>query len=82
MSGFFKNDVVYIIVPTADITNEMINNMKKSFYAEQNTQRTTNDTTQTLFKVKEPISNAFNGYVWYNEDTIAVEMAKAEWNPT
>ena len=82
MSGYFLNDVIYIIVPTADVTNEMENNMKSSFYSASGTHRVSTDGTDTLFKVRNPISAAFNGYVWYNETDIKIELDKAEWVPS
>lgn len=79
MSYFAPRDVVYIIVPTADITTEMVNNMKMSFNSTTDTLRESND-GKTLFKIKVPVSAAFNGYTWYNLEDITAEMEKVGWN--
>ena len=77
--SYFRNGVVYIIVPDADITNEMENNAKKSFDVVLSTMRTSTD-DETLFKIKiEFVGSAFNSYAWYNREDILVEMEKTEW---
>lgn len=78
--SYFKKDIVYIIVATADVTNEMYNNMKKYFNSDVTNQRGNSNNTKIVFKVKFPISAVFNGYIWHNIDDIRREMAKEEWN--
>ncbi len=80
--SYFDCDVIWIIVPTADITNEMVNNMKLGFSTTDDTMRKSNDGTLTLMKVKSPVSPVFNGYKWYNEKDIRAELAKPEWVPS
>jgi len=80
--SYFINGIVYIIVPDTDITNEMINNVKKDFYTDGTERKTTSGTPKTLFKVRTPISAIFNGYIWYNHKDILIELDKPEWNET
>lgn len=77
--SYFTDDIIYIIMPIADITNEMENNVKKSFNSTVATSRKSLDGTLIVCKLKQPISNAFNGFVWLNKEDIKKEMAKAEW---
>lgn len=78
--SYFKNDIIYIIVNTVDVTNEMYNNMKKSFNSDVTSQRKNTNDTKRLFKLKSPISAVFNDYIWYNKDDIRTEMARGEWS--
>lgn len=77
--SYFTDGTIYIIIPIVDITNEMENNVKKGFNSTIATSRKSLDGTLVLCKLKEPISNAFNGFVWLNKKDIKKEMAKAEW---
>lgn len=78
----FPDGVVYIIVPTLSETEEMLNNMKRSFNVTSDTLRRSDPLDlpqQTLYKVKEPVSAAFNGYTWYNWEEIQVELEASKW---
>lgn len=77
--SFLTKGKAYIIVTTADITEEMVNNTKMNFYSEEDTLRTSNDTLKTLFKVKTPISAVFNGYKWYNLKKITPILDGVDW---
>lgn len=77
---YFTNGRHFIIVPNEDVTEEMKNNVKHSYDLKDHALRTNVADTKTLFKVKQPISTVFNGYKWYNQRDILVELAKEEWN--
>jgi len=79
--SYFDNNIVYIIVNTADITQEMINNTKANFYSTQNTLQKSADGTKTIFTIVAPVSAVFNGYPWYNCKDIESIMATSEWTP-
>ena len=78
--SYFGNGVVYIIVPTIDVSNEMINNTKVSFSSTVSSLRKSIDLTLTLFKTKSPVSGVFNGYAWYNYQDINPVLDSAEWS--
>ena len=78
--SYFTDGIVYVIVTTTDITNEMENSMKSNANTTKDTARKSLDGALTVCKLKEPISNAFNGYVWFNKNDIKIEMAKVEWS--
>lgn len=82
--SYFTNGVIYVIVPTGDITNEMINNAKESYYTTGATLRTSTDGLKSLFKIKQPISAVFNGYHWYNEAEVkqVLDDPEGEWVPS
>jgi len=84
--SYFGNGDIYIIVTTALVTEEMLNNMRVSFSVQgdkfSNSLRKNNDETKSLFVLKEPINTAFSGYRWYNHEDIQVELQKAEWVPS
>lgn len=77
--SYFIDDKIYIVVPTVDVTIEMVNNVKKDFYSSASTLRKNDDESKTLFKVRSPVSAVFNGYEWLNHDDILIELEKAEW---
>lgn len=79
MSSPFKNGVVYLIIPTADLTTEMINISKKHFNVTSGTLRKSSDTTQTILKVKEPVDPLFNGYTWYTHKEIDEIVTGGGW---
>ena len=73
--SYFERGVVFIEVPNSEITEEMINNMKRDFNSTRATQRTTVSTAtiqRTILKVRSPISPVFNGFVWNNSKDILV----------
>lgn len=82
--SYFTNKIIYIIVPSADVTEEMINCSKKSFYVTgdrtANSLRKNIANDKILFKIKEPLGNVFNNYKWYNIKDIRTEIIKEEWN--
>lgn len=78
--SYFRNGVIYVIVPTADITTEMINIMKLSFNSTPTSLRETGARDKTLFKIKNPTSSVFNSYIWFNSRDIKIELKKEEWN--
>lgn len=77
--AYFEDGIAYVIVPTVDITNDMVNSVKRDFFATQAMLRKSNDGTETLFKVKQPINSAFDGYVWMNLSECLIKMEEAEW---
>ena len=81
--SYFKNDIAYIIVPKIDVTNEMVNNMKRDFNIQwtdvDNNSLAKNTDDKLLFKLKTPVSAIFNGYVWHNSEDIDVILQQAEW---
>lgn len=78
--SYFEGGIIYIIVPTTSVTTEMINNMKVSFNSTEDTIRVSTGTPEKkLFKVKNPISSAFNGYEWFSHNDILFELEKQEW---
>lgn len=80
--SYFKGEPIYIIVPTSEITEEMLNNTKMSFNSDLDSMRKTIAGVVpelTLFKMRAPVSEAFNGYAWYSIDTIRPIMATADW---
>ncbi len=76
---YFIRGVAYVIIPTADITNDMTNSIKRDFYSDGTNLRKSNDGTSTLFKVKKPISAAFDGYRWMNRAECQVKMEESDW---
>lgn len=83
--SYFSNGKIYIIVDDVDINEEMINNTKRDFNSNSSTLRKTipsAPTAQTLFKIKMPISAAFNRYNLFNHKDILREMEKSEWRET
>lgn len=71
--SYFKRGVVFIEVPNAEITEEMINNMKRDFNVTRATLRTTVSSAaiqRTIFKVRSPLRPVFNGFVWHNNEDI------------
>lgn len=71
--SYFKSGFKYIIVPDLVITEDMQNNMKNSVNSTVETSGRTKESElvqKTLFKVKEPVSDSFNGYTWHNDETI------------
>lgn len=81
--SYFNDGVEYIIVPDSAITEDMINNTKKAFNSVIDTLRGTLPevaVAKTVFKVKDPISSAFNGFEWLNHKSVLVVMAGPEWS--
>lgn len=80
--SYFSNGIIYIIIPDVQITQEMINNMKTSFNSTTSTcGHTLSSATiqKTLFKVKAPVNSAFEGYTWYNNETIKAALVGPDW---
>lgn len=77
--SYFGNDIIYVIVPTIMVTEEMINNSKRDFNTDSDSLRTSVDGLNKLFKVKQPVSSVFNGYEWYNQDDILAILATSDW---
>jgi len=77
--SYFNDKILYIIVPTDDLTNEMENNVKRDYNSTRETFRKNIAGTEYVLKVRAPISSVFNGYEWLNQKDILVEMAKPEW---
>lgn len=78
--SYLINGVAYIIVNTADVTEEMINTMKVSFNTTATTIRTSDDGLLKLFKIKGQISSVFRGYKWFNSVDILVELDRLSFN--
>lgn len=83
MSFFAPSGVIYILVPTLSVTNEMVNSMKKDFNTSSDDIRESNEALisnrKKLFKVRKPVISAFNGYTWYNHSEILVILEGDEW---
>lgn len=77
--NYFTNGIIYIIVPTIEITIEMENNMKSSSNTTKATARKSLDGLLTLCKLRRTISNAFNGYPWMSKTDMKIEMQKLAW---
>lgn len=80
--SYFKNKAVYIPVPDADISEDMVNTAKLSFNADINTLRKTvagAAVPKTLFKMKIPVSSVFDGYEWFNKEDIKELMETPDW---
>lgn len=78
MSRFYTN-VIYIIIPIADLTEEIKNYLKVNFNYSRTSMRQSLDNTLVLIKVKEPVSDIFKDYIWYNQDEILNIMATSAW---
>jgi hypothetical protein len=82
--SYFPDGVIFVIVPTDDVTEEMVNNSKRSFYvtgsASENSFRKSVDGTSTLIKVRAPASAVFDGYSWYNSIDIKNVVTGQEWD--
>jgi len=81
----FPDGIVYVIVPNADLTEEMINNVKKDFNVIGNKttntcRESTDDPVRTLMKVKSPVSAVFNGYEWFNSTEIKLQLTDGTWD--
>jgi hypothetical protein len=81
--SYFIDDEVYIIVPKADVTAEMLNHMKKYFYSPSiGTLRESSD-GRVILKIRtediELIPSDLSGYPWLNYVDIKEELSKAEW---
>ncbi len=76
----FPNGIVYIIVPTIDVTTEMVNEMKRSFTTCLAGLRKSSNGNSTLLKTREPVSAVFNGLEWYNETEILVILEGGSWD--
>ena len=79
--SYFPDGVVYIIVPIADVTNEMINNVKMSFNTTLSTMRQTLPAApiqKKVLKLKEPVSSVFNNYKWYNRAGMLAYLSDPE----
>jgi len=77
--SYFPDHIIYIIIPTADITYEMENNMKMSYNANQNTIKRNDIDSKRLFKLKVPINDVFLSYKWYSHAEIIEELKETEW---
>ncbi len=81
--SYFINNVVYVIVPVADITEEMFNNVKLDFNTNGNIssnglkKNTLGD--KVLFKLLKPISNVFVPYTWFNRADALVILRDGTW---
>lgn len=75
----FTNNVVYIIIPTVDITTQMENMMKTSFSADCCSIKKNDVDTKRIFKTKLPVSEVFMSYKWYSHKEILVEIQNTEW---
>jgi hypothetical protein len=81
--SYFCDGVVYVIVPTADITNAMINASKLGFNTHTETLRKSIDGTLTLFKIKMDDIEPFKTYECCNCMDIKAALDTADWeDPT
>lgn len=77
--SYFPDNIIYVIVPTADITNEMENNMKMSYNGDKDSIRKNTGDTKRIFKLIAPVNDVFMGYKWYSHKDILAELENAEW---
>lgn len=88
MSYFAPTNIVYIFVPELEVTEEMLNHMKKDFSTRSiDDLKTSNEALPVirdkLLKIKlnpeTGIPNVFSEYQWYNETDKNTELAQARW---
>jgi len=85
MSFFGGDKIIYIVIPDADITEQMISEVKKDFYTTGdsgvggNSLRQNVAQTSTLFKLKAPVSDIFKTYVHHNNASIKTVLNAGGW---
>lgn len=81
--SYIGDKVVYVIINEVDLTEEMLNIMKKDFNVtggvSTHSLRKSKDGTQVVLKVKDLLSTVFNNYRWYSQDEILDKMSEPEW---
>ena len=77
------NKPKYVLIPVADLTEEMINMSKKDFNVigdvTSHSLRENDAATSILIKFKDSSTSVFNSYVWYTHTEILTKMTEAEW---
>lgn len=67
---------IYIIIPTVDLTQGMIN---RSVNRKSENIRLSLDGTKSLLEVEQPVSSIYNDYQWYSCSEINEILLGAEW---
>jgi len=67
---------VYIIIPTAQLTQGMIN---RSVNRKVENIRTNTDGTKSLIEVEEPVHSIYDGFQWHNETEMSAHLQEEEW---
>jgi len=82
--GIIDEKGAYVIVPTADLTEEMMNEMRKDFNVIgdkiTNSLRKNADKTKSILIFKTLSSTVFSSYRWYSYSEISEVILEAEWN--
>lgn len=60
-TGKFLNGQVYMIIPTGDLSREMVN---KSTSRAQSTMPLSTDSLDTMVETLEPVDDIFKAYTW------------------
>lgn len=79
MSSFSPNETVYVIVPTAQVTQAMVNRMRTSFNIDEDKIRKSVDDSLTLLTVKTDQIDLFEDYQLYNQNEILPIIETSEW---
>lgn len=77
--SLFKNDIVYIIINTVDITIERKNMLKSGLNSDVDTFIKNNDGNKTIVTVLVHFADRFSGYQWFTKSEIHLELEKPEW---
>ena len=82
--GIIDEKGAYVIVPTADLTEEMMNEMRKEFNVigdkTTNSLRKNADKTKSILIFKTLSSKVFGSYRWYSYSEISEVILEAEWS--
>lgn len=76
----FSRDIIYVIIPTVDVTLAMINCVRASVsIVDQNDLRKSLDGTKTILKFIPTASTPFLAETWLSLGEILLIIAGAEW---
>lgn len=69
-------DTVYVIIPTAELTQSMIN---RSLNRKVENIRTNDINTKSLLEVETPPHSVYDAYQWYDCHEMSEILMEAEW---